>query len=57
VSLRIVGLPKGDTAASFIAHLRGLPKRTVLLIDEAHLMPDDSLEDLRLLTASDFERK
>lgn len=48
---------KGDTAASFIAHLRGLPKRTVLLVDEAHLMPDDSLEDLRLLTACDFDRK
>lgn len=48
---------KGDTAAAFIAHLRGLPKRTVLLVDEAHLMPDDSLEDLRLLTAGDFDRK
>lgn len=48
---------KGDTAASFIAHLRGLPKRTVLLVDEAHLMPDNSLEDLRLLTACDFDRK
>jgi type II secretory pathway predicted ATPase ExeA len=48
---------KGDTAASFIAHLRGLPKRTVLLIDEAHLIPDASLEDLRLLTACDFDRR
>ena len=48
---------KGDTAAAFIAHLRGLPKRTVLLVDEAHLMPDASLEDLRLLTAGDFDRR
>lgn len=48
---------KGDTAATFIAHLRGLPKRTVLLVDEAHLLPDDSLEDLRLLTACDFDRR
>jgi type II secretory pathway predicted ATPase ExeA len=48
---------KGDTAAAFIAHLRGLPKRTVLLIDEAHLLPDASLEDLRLLTAGDFDRR
>jgi type II secretory pathway predicted ATPase ExeA len=48
---------KGDTAAAFIAHLRGLPKRTVLLVDEAHLMPDASLEDLRLMTAGDFDRK
>ena len=48
---------KGDTAAAFIAHLRGLPKRAVLLIDEAHLLPDASLEDLRLLTAGDFDRR
>jgi len=48
---------KGDTAATFIAHLRGLPKRTVLLVDEAHLMPDPSLEDLGLLTACDFDRR
>jgi type II secretory pathway predicted ATPase ExeA len=47
---------KGQTAATLIAHLRGLPKRTVLLVDEAHLLPDDSLEDLRLLTADDFDR-
>jgi type II secretory pathway predicted ATPase ExeA len=48
---------KGTTAAALIAHLRGLPKRTVLLIDESHLLPDDSLEDLRLLTADDFDRR
>jgi type II secretory pathway predicted ATPase ExeA len=48
---------KGDTAAAFIAHLRGLPKRTVLFVDEAHLMPDATLEDLRLLTAGDFDRR
>jgi len=48
---------KGEVAASLIAHLRSLPKRTVLLVDEAHLLPDDSLEDLRLLTTDDFDRK
>lgn len=48
---------KGQTAAALCAHLRGLPKRTVLLVDEAHLLPDDSLQDLRLLTADDFDRK
>ena len=47
---------KGQIAASLIAHLRSLPRRTVLLVDEAHLLPDDSLEDLRLLTADDFDR-
>jgi type II secretory pathway predicted ATPase ExeA len=48
---------KGQTAATLIAHLRGLPKRTVLLVDEAHLLPDASLQDLRLLTTDDFDRK
>jgi type II secretory pathway predicted ATPase ExeA len=48
---------KGEIAASLIAHLRGLPKRTVLLVDEAHLLPDDSLEDLRLLTTDNFDRR
>jgi len=48
---------KGETSALFLAHIRTLPKRTVLLVDEAHLLPDQSLEDLRLLTADDFDRK
>jgi type II secretory pathway predicted ATPase ExeA len=48
---------KSDTAAILLSHLRGLPKRTVLLVDEAHLLPDDSLEDLRLLSADDFDRR
>lgn len=48
---------KGETAAILISHLRGLPKKTVLLVDEAHLLPDDSLEDLRLLSADDFDRR
>ena len=48
---------KGDTAAALLGHLRSLPRRAVLLIDEAHLLPDESLEDLRLLTADDFDRR
>jgi type II secretory pathway predicted ATPase ExeA len=48
---------KAETVASLIAHLRGLPKKVVLLVDEAHLLPDDSLQDLRLLTTDDFDRK
>jgi general secretion pathway protein A len=55
------GLPgrrfKGETAAALLMHLRGQPKRTVVLIDEAHLLPDNSLEDLRLLTADNFDRQ
>jgi type II secretory pathway predicted ATPase ExeA len=56
-----IGLPgrrfKGEAAAALLHHLRGLPKRTVLLIDEGHLLPDSSLEDLRLLTADDMDRR
>jgi type II secretory pathway predicted ATPase ExeA len=56
-----IGLPghrfKGEAAAALLQHLRGLPKRTVLLIDEGHLLPDSSLEDLRLLTADDMDRR
>ena len=48
---------KGDTAAALLAHLRGLPRRTILVVDEAHLLPDESLEDLRLLTADAFDRR
>jgi type II secretory pathway predicted ATPase ExeA len=48
---------KGDTAAALIAYLRGLSKRVVLIVDEAHLLPDPSLEDLRLLTTEDLDRR
>lgn len=54
------GLPgrrfKGETAAAFLMHLRAQPKRTIILVDEAHLLPDDSLEDLRLLTADNLDQ-
>jgi type II secretory pathway predicted ATPase ExeA len=48
---------KGETAHELVTHLRGLQKRTVVIIDEAHLLPDASLEDLRLLTADSLEKK
>lgn len=55
------GLPsrrfKGETAAALLLHLRSQPKRTVILIDESHLLPDKSLEDLRLLTADALDRR
>lgn len=47
---------KGETAAALVAHLRAQPKRTVVLVDEAHLLPDNSLEDLRLLTTDNLDR-
>jgi type II secretory pathway predicted ATPase ExeA len=48
---------KGEAAAALLRHLRSLPKRTILLVDEAHLLPNSSLEDLRLLTADDMDRR
>jgi type II secretory pathway predicted ATPase ExeA len=47
---------KGETAIELVSHLRSLPKRTVIILDEAHLLPDKSLEDLRLLTADSVEQ-
>jgi type II secretory pathway predicted ATPase ExeA len=47
---------KGNASAALLAHFRGLPKRTVVIIDEAHLLPDPSLEDLRLLTADELDQ-
>ncbi|MGH8696730.1 MAG: ExeA family protein [Burkholderiales bacterium] len=48
---------KGETAAELVAHLRGLRKRTVVILDEAHDLPDASLEDLRLLTADSLDQR
>lgn len=48
---------KGETAQELLAHLRTGPRRAVLILDEAHRLPDDSLEDLRLLTADSLEHK
>ncbi|MGK5085062.1 AAA family ATPase [Bdellovibrionota bacterium FG-1] len=47
---------KGNASATLLAHFRGLSKRTVVIIDEAHLLPDASLEDLRLLTADELDQ-
>ena len=48
---------KGETAQELIAHLRGLSKRAVLVLDEAHVLPDASLEDLRLLTGESLDKR
>jgi type II secretory pathway predicted ATPase ExeA len=48
---------KGESAQDLVAHLRGQSKRTVVVLDEAHLLPDHSLEDLRLLTGECLDKK
>ena len=56
-----MGLPanrgnKAETAIALVRHFRTLAKRTVVLVDEAHLLPDTCLEDLRLLSADNLDR-
>lgn len=48
---------KGETAQELVAHLRAQQKHPLVIVDEAHLLPDESLEDLRLLTAESLDKK
>jgi type II secretory pathway predicted ATPase ExeA len=48
---------KGETAHELVTHCRGLAKRSLIIVDDAHLMPDDALEDLRLLTGDSLDQK
>ena len=61
VLARKAGLsPKRSRAETALAVAQALledKRRHLLVIDEAHLLPDDSLEDLRLLSIADFDRK
>ena len=59
-----LGLAKVSTAGDLFmavsAHVEDLAKERVcpvFLVDEAHLLPDASLEDLRLLTGESLERR
>jgi type II secretory pathway predicted ATPase ExeA len=61
VLARMVGLsPRGsrpETAAAITNRLLEDQRQHLLVVDEAHALPDDSLEDLRLLTIADFDRQ
>lgn len=48
---------KGETAQELINHLRGVAKRAVVIFDDAHLLPDESLEDIRLLTGESLDKR
>jgi type II secretory pathway predicted ATPase ExeA len=58
---RKIGLPprrsRGETAMLVVEQLIKSEHRHLLVLDEAHALPDASLEDLRLLTIADFDRK
>jgi len=48
---------RGETAMALSEALLDDERRHLLVIDEAHVMPDNTLEDVRLLTIADFDRK
>jgi general secretion pathway protein A len=47
---------RAETASLLVDKLVDDERRHLLVIDEAHALPDDSLEDIRLLTITDFDR-
>lgn len=47
---------RAETASMLVDKLVDDERRHLLVIDEAHALPDDSLEDIRLLTITDFDR-
>lgn len=61
VIARMVGLSprcsRPETAAAITNCLIEDQRQHLLVVDEAHALPDDSLEDLRLLTIADFDRQ
>ena len=61
VLARKVGIPprrsRGETASEILTSLLADQRKHLLVVDEAHQMPDATLEDLRLLTIADFDRK
>lgn len=48
---------RAETALAVSQTLLDDDRKHLLVVDEAHLLPDDSLEDLRLLSIADFDRK
>lgn len=61
VLARQVGLmprrSRAETAQALTDHLLASEVRHLLVLDEGHQFPDATLEDIRLLTISDFDRK
>jgi type II secretory pathway predicted ATPase ExeA len=48
---------RAETALAIAEALIADERRHLLVLDEAHRLPDDTLEDVRLLTIADFDRK
>jgi len=48
---------RAETAQALSQALVADERKHLLVLDEAHVMPDDTLEDVRLLSIADFDRK
>jgi MSHA biogenesis protein MshM len=48
---------RAETAMAVSQKLLEDERKHLLVLDEAHVMPDDTLEDVRLLSIADFDRK
>ena len=48
---------RGETAMLLTDQLIADERKHLLVLDEAHELPDDTIEDIRLLTITDFDRK
>ena len=48
---------RGETALALSERLLEDEVRHLIVLDEAHQLPDNTLEDVRLLTIADFDRK
>lgn len=51
------GRSRAETALALSQKLLDDERKHLLVLDEAHRMPDDTLEDVRLLSIADFDRK
>lgn len=61
VLARKVGLSprrsRAETAAMLSEHLMSQKTQHIVILDEAHEFPDKTLDDIRLLTVADYDRK
>ncbi len=48
---------RAETAQGISVAMLEDKRKHLLVLDEAHIMPDDTLEDVRLLTIADFDRR
>lgn len=48
---------RAETAQYLVSTLLEDERRHLLVLDEAHALPDDTLQDVRLLTITDFDRR